>query len=153
MTTLTGHGLTADLPAGWSGEIYDRAPVSTGGATPFAVTPAPVLHAASFALPAVRGDFGGGAVELMRSADAFFALFEHERAAAGKALFAATMPTGLTARDFHPRSLQRPQANQVGCQRFFNRAGRAFCLYVVLGSPAATSLPLVNQLLGSVRID
>ena len=36
-----------------------------------------VLHAASFALPAERGDYGSGAVEVMGGSDVLVCLLEH----------------------------------------------------------------------------
>ena len=44
---------------------------------------------------------------------------------------------------------------QSGCQRFFSVAGRAFCLYVVLGSHARRTLltPRVNAVLASLRVE
>jgi hypothetical protein len=157
MTALTGHGLQADLPAGWSGELYGRPPIQEAGPRlrpPPVVAPA-VLHAASFVLPAQRGDFGGGAVELMGATDGFVVLFEYEPEAATKALFAARgVPGPLGPYDFGSHALQRRQGSQTGCQRFFNFQGRAFCLYVVLGSPAharATLAP-INALLRSVQV-
>jgi hypothetical protein len=36
--------------------------------------------------------------------------------------------------DFAPNALQRRLPGQLGVQRFFTSNGRAFCLYVVLGS-------------------
>jgi hypothetical protein len=44
---------------------------------------------------------------------------------------------------------------QAGAQFFFSDAGRAFCLYVVLGSYARRGalVPKVNAVLAGVRID
>jgi hypothetical protein len=158
VTRISRYGLSADLPTGWSGEVYTRPPsrrtMAPAGAAPAAVTP-PVMHAASFSLPPERGDFGGGAVELMAATDGFVALFEYDRASATKALFSAQgVPGPLGPYDFHAQALQRPRAVQVGCQRFFNAGGRAFCLYIVLGSDrhAPTILGHTNGLLRSLVI-
>jgi hypothetical protein len=44
------------------------------------------------------------------------------------------LPIPLVASDFHPDMMQRPLQGQAGAQKFFTMNGRAFCLYVVLGS-------------------
>jgi hypothetical protein len=126
--TLAAYGLNVELPGGWEGRVRRSTP------EPGAVTYA-VLHAASFGLPVERGDYGGGAVELMGPEDVFVCLFEHDPAAAGAALFARQgTPTQLPPDAFSPVALQRVLPGQCGVQRFFSASGRAFCLYVVLGS-------------------
>jgi hypothetical protein len=147
--TLAGFGLSARLPAGWEGRVYRRtvAPPETAH---------PVLHAATFALPPQRGDFGAGAVELMGPDDVFVALLEYHPDSASSALFAsAGLPIPLDVARFGPTSLQRVIAGQCGAQWFFTAAGRACCLYVVLGSWAGR-YPLVdraNQLVVSLAVE
>ena len=144
---LARHGVAVDLPQGWDGRIYRRAL----GAVP---TPA-ILHAANFALPANRGDYGSGAVERMQPGDVLVTLVEHDGSAAGTALFAHDgPPPPLTPRDFSPHMLQRTLAGQSGVQRFFTWNGRPFCLYVVLGSHAARPrlVPLVNAVTRSIAV-
>ncbi len=157
MTRISRYGVAAELPPGWSGEVYTRPPIRRAGDPTSAAAPStpPVLHAASFPLPSERGDFGGGAVELMAAADGFVALFEYDRSSASKALFSAQgVPGPLGPYDFNAQALQRPRAVQIGCQRFFNTQGRAFCLYVVLGSDryASAILGHTNGLLRSLTI-
>jgi hypothetical protein len=129
MPRLAAFGLAVDLPQGWEGRARKRDP------EPGATT-TPILHAASFPLPVDRGDYGGGAVELMGDDDVFVTLFEHDRAAAGSPLFSNSAPTSLDPDDFRPNALQRVLPGQSGLQVFFTHNGRAFCLYVVLGSHA-----------------
>ena len=130
MPRLAAFGMRMDLPPGWEGRVRKRTPEP--GATTHAI-----LHAASFALPVDRGDYGGGAVELMTQDDVFVTLFEHEPAHAHTALFAAQgIPQHLSPSDFSPVGLQRVLQGQSGLQRFFTEQDRAFCLYVVLGSHA-----------------
>jgi hypothetical protein len=93
-----------------------------------------VLHAASFSLPAERGDYGSGAVELMGGSDVLVCLLEHERAEAGSALFAREGIPRLDPSMFSPQSMQRAIAGMAGMQQFFQVAGRPFCLYVVVGA-------------------
>jgi hypothetical protein len=96
-----------------------------------------VLHAATIALPEVRGDFGGGVVERLDPGGIFIALVEYDREATSTPLFAATgLPKGLSGSQFHTNTLQRGVAGQSGAQWFCQVAGRAFCLYVVLGAHA-----------------
>lgn len=154
MKTVTGssravvaaHGLRVALPARWEARLYLRdtpdAAVPDAGAR--LVHPAayghpgesmnPVLHLANFALPPGRGDFGTGAVERMGPAHAFVSLLEFDAEEAGRPLFAAQGLPRPGVREFAPNALQRRLAGQLGVQRFFTEAGRAFCLYVVLGS-------------------
>lgn len=157
MVVLAAHDITVDLPPGWDGEIYQRPgegfipSLRTGGAG----IVSPVLHIANFALPAQRGDFGGRAVELMGHGAIFISLFEHDRAAARTALFSeAGVPWPLSARHFDPNRMQRPLPGQSGAQWFFTVAGRAFCLYVVLGSHARRGVLVreANQVLGTIDL-
>jgi hypothetical protein len=144
---VAGHGLSVVLPHRWEARLYLRdTPAAEVGVTrramfahPFAhghpgEMPNPVLHLANFALPPGRGDFGTGAVERMRAHHAFMSLFEYDRAEVGRSLFAAQGVPRLSLGDFAGNALQRHIAGQLGCQRFFTENGRAFCLYVVLGS-------------------
>lgn len=149
---VEGARIRLDLPAGWEGRI-DEGGLRLGGDG--AIRPT-LVHMANFPLPEGRGDFGGGATELMRSGDVFVALFEHDPEAVGTALFGAEgIPGPLVAGDFHPNALQRIIPGQSGMQRFFTHRGRAFCLYVVMGShlDRADSLPAVNRVLASLEID
>jgi len=130
MPALSAYGLALTLPAGWEGRLRRRTPEP--GAVAY-----PILHAASFALPLERGDYGGGAVELMGDDDVFVCVFEHAPEAAGRGLFARQgVPARLPADAFSPVALQRVLPGQAGLQQFFSVGGRAFCLYVVLGSHA-----------------
>ncbi len=161
MAALRGHDIGCTLPAGWDGRISvrgDGAPEAfaiEGTREVFTAVPHPVAHLANFALPEERGDFGSGAVELMGDRDVLIVLFEYEPAAAGAPLFKARgIPRSLRASQFDPTMLRRGIAGQVGFQTFFHQAGRAFCLYVVLGNAAASSrlVQLVNSVLATVEI-
>jgi hypothetical protein len=135
------------------------APPTTGPPTE-AVSPAggtvhPVVHVASFPLPAVRGDYGSGAVELMRTDDILVCLLEFDPEATATALFSPAGVPRLRLSAYSPTKMQRMIQGMCGAQAFFSEAGRAFGLYVVLGSFAgrAPLVPQVNELLASVRID
>ncbi len=174
MTRLSAHGLSAEVGGGWEGEIYLRPPETTapapsarsqgvGGAASAggsggAHAPAveyPVLQLANFTLPAQRGDFGGGAVELMGSHNLFVSLFAYGPESVGAAMFASTtLPWPVHPDTFGTNKLQRPLPGQAGAQWFFTAAGRPFCLYVVLGSyllRRATVRPL-NRVLHTITI-
>src|SRR5207244_10839136 len=83
MASLAALGLSITLPDGWDGRIYQRraATIETQATTH------PVLHAANFALPMERGDFGSGAVERMGPDHGLVVLLAHHRATASTALF------------------------------------------------------------------
>lgn len=149
MPRLAAFGMGMDLPPGWEGRVRKRTP------EPGASTHA-ILHAASFVLPVDRGDYGGGAVELMTADDVFLALFEHEPAHAGTPLFAARgIPQHLPPDEFSPVGLQRVLQGQSGLQKFFTEQDRAFCLYVVLGSHARRGVlvPRAEALVRTLTID
>lgn len=159
MTPLTAGGLSIALPKGWEGEIFNRAPTvdgrSLGGPAGDSEVARNVVHMANFALPAERGDFGSGAVELMNSGAVLVILFEHGPESVDTPLFARTGIPQLDPSEFHPQQMQRTLAGQSGRQIFFNAAGRAFCLYVVLGAHRQREVlvPLVNDVLASLDIE
>jgi hypothetical protein len=157
MATLRAHRLGVTPPQGWDAEIFTRA-TDPRVRTPFGVGEKvpPIAHVANFGLPPERGDFGGGAVELMESGAVFVALLEHDPSEADTALFRGKgVPWPLTADDFAPENLQRGIGGQTGCQRFFLVDGRPFCLYVVLGSHRQRGLLVrqVNDVLASLTFD
>lgn len=157
MSRLVAHGVSVDVPRGWDAEIRTLEGADRHD-TAVAPPPAPrvVLHAATVALPPVRADYGGDVVHLLGRGGILVVLLEFDRASATTALFAtAGPPRALRAVDFSPRQLQHRIGDQTGAQRFFYTAGRAFCLYVVLGSHRrrAFAVPEVNRLLATVTIE
>lgn len=162
MAELKAYGLAVQAPAGWDGEIYQRPGGLTrqGGASsatddPHAVEHHPIVHLCSRPLPAERGDFGGGVVAQLGPADVFIVVFEYGAEAVGTPLFAAAgVPWPLALEDFDATSLRMPLPGQLGCQRFFHVGGRAFMLYVVLGSSTLRRalVPAVNAALGGVTL-
>ncbi|HKC26433.1 MAG TPA: hypothetical protein VKB75_00340 [Jatrophihabitans sp.] len=129
--TVAAHGLRVALPPRWEARLFLRDGLGAGWD---GESVNPVLHLANFALPTGRGDFGSGAVELMGSRHAFVSLLEYDATEAGQPLFAARGMPRPALDEFAPNALQRRLPGQLGCQRFFTENGRAFCLYVVLGS-------------------
>jgi hypothetical protein len=162
MADLSGHGFAVRVPSGWEAEIYRRGPqvaafgvAAFGGTDPDALHYPPIVHLATIALPPDRGDFGGGALGAMSARDIFISLFEYERRDAANALFTHEGPPWpLTADDFDPSTLRVALPGQSGCQRFFRQHGRAFALYVVIGSHTLRRLlvPAVNDALASIDI-
>ena len=161
MPSLRSHGIRATVPAGWDARIYRRSD-EVQASTPAAAalhqggTTHAVFHAASFPLPEGRGDFGGGAVERMGPHDVLVALVEYHPDAAGTALFRAHgIPRALDPRAFSPTILQRLLPGQAGTQVFFQERGRAWCLYVVLGSFAARAglVSRVNEVLSALSVE
>ena len=149
MSVLSAEGITVTLPHGWEGAIGHESTLEDGSVRNV------IAHFATFPLPTRRGDFGGGAVDLMGATDAFIALFDYGRQSAGTALFAANgPPASIEAGHFDRSVLQKPMPSQSGVQRFFTASGRAMCLYIVVGShiDRAEVLPAINTFLASLII-
>lgn len=149
MSILSAAGIRVDLPSGWEGGIAESA-VLEDGAVRRSVT-----HVANFPLPTTRGDYGGGAVELMGWSDVLVVLLEFEPASTAQPLFRMEgMPRTLRGSDFSRDTLQRRIEGHGGSQHFFHESGRAFCLYVVLGSyiDREDLIPGVNDVLAGVTI-
>jgi hypothetical protein len=148
MTTMSAHGIVSSLPEGFEGRIFVRpAPPGT--------TTYPVAQFATFPIPDDAGDFGSGAVNLMRPDDVYATLFEYGPESVGTALFAQQgRPQDLRPRDFSTITLRRGIAGQSGTQWFFTEAGRPFSFYAVLGNHALRQVlvPRVNDLLRQLTI-
>lgn len=147
---LQGRGIRTDLPVGWEGQLDTGLQVLADGA----VRPT-VAHLANFPLPPGRGDFAGGAIQVMQPGDALIVLYEYGPESVGTALFSGTgIPRWVTAQDFDRDVLHTRMPGMSGVQRFFTEAGRAFCLYVVVGShiDRADVLSQINAVLASVEI-
>ncbi len=114
-----------------------------------------MIRCATFPLPADGDSFGADVVTSMTSTDVLVVLFEYEPEVAGAPPFtAAGVPNSLEPEQFSRESLQRAMHGQSGLQHFFTERGRAFCLYVVLGShiDRASLLPKVNRVLDTLEI-
>ena len=145
---VAAHRLAVDTPHGWDARIYRRSQTEAGEHA------FPIMHAANFALPSIRGDFGSGAVDRMRRDNVFVVLLEFDPPSAQTALFANRGVPRPRSDEFHPAQLQRVLPGQSGGQWFFNTGDRAFCLYVVLGSHhrRARLVPHVHNLLDRLTI-
>jgi hypothetical protein len=144
------HGLRVEAPPAWDVRIYRR---PTAGLPPEERT-YPIIHAATFPLPRTRGDYGSGAVEMMRPSDVLVVLLEQDEEATQTRLFERRGFPTVRPDDFSPYALQRTLRGQSGVQYFFQAAGRAFCLYVVLGSHARRRrlAGIANQLVTSMAV-
>jgi uncharacterized surface protein with fasciclin (FAS1) repeats len=163
VTDLSGDGITVTLPTGWEGRVFRRpapgevsATAADGPPAPEGATTNTVVHVATIPLPVGVGDFASGAVEKLGSDDALIVLFEYDPASASTPLFAAEgLPRVLSPADFSTSVLQRSIRGQAGAQMFFHDGGRAFCLYVVLGSfqNRVPMVDAVNQVLATFAIE
>lgn len=151
MARMTRGGVSVEVPQGWEGDISDGGfrLQDDGSRQPT------VMHLASFPMPAERGSFGAGAVDAMRADDIFLTLFEYGPESVGTPLFANQgVPRAVLAGDFDRDALQFGMPGQTGLQHFFTHNGRAFCLYIVLGShlDRADLVERVNAVLRSLEI-
>lgn len=151
MSLVEHAGISFDLPPGW--EV-----AATGGGfdlLPSGAREPTVIHIASFPLPGVGASFGADVVPQMRSSDVLLVLFEYGPEVAGTAPFTSVgVPRALQSREFDRGALQRAVPGQSGMQTFFTAGGRAFCLYVVLGShiDRVDLIPKVNGVLDTLEI-
>lgn len=149
MSVLQGAGIRVELPAGWDGGIAVPETLDDGAVR------RSVTHIASFPLPEQRGDYGGGAVNRMGWTDVLLVLLEFDPGSTAQPLFATRgLPRTLRSSDFSRDTLQRRIEGQGGAQFFFQERGRAFCLYVVLGSyvDRGDLVPVVNDVLAGIEI-
>ena len=162
MTDLSAHGISVTVPSGWEGRVFRRPAAGEVMATAADGPPAPpgeitnaVVHVSTIALPPDAGDFASGAVDRLGPDDALVVVFEYDAASVHQPLFTAVgIPRALSPDDFSPGMLQRTLPGQAGAQRFFQEAGRAFCLYVVLGSfvRRREMVGAVNEVLASLEV-
>ena len=156
MRRLVAHGVSVDVSAGWEAELSTQPdPATLDLSLESSAMPLVVLHAANFALPAERGDYGSGAVEIMDSGGIFAALVEFDRASATSRLFAREgVPTRLEPGDFALDQLHLSVPGQAGLQQFFHVGSRAFCLYAVIGSYSRRGLlvPELNRVLSGLSV-
>jgi hypothetical protein len=141
---LAAHGLTIELPPGWSGRVFSR---SQDVAT---------LHAGDFQLPLRDGEFGDRSTARMPAGGTFMALTEYrpgDGLEPGVGLFApARIPLPLDPARFSHNGLAHPRPGQVGMQHFFTSAGRPFCLYAVIAGARRRELPRLDHVLRSLLI-
>jgi hypothetical protein len=142
VSRFAAYGISLELPPGWEGRAFHHRDGE------------PTVHVASFPLPAADGEFGTAATAGMSAEGVFVALTEYRVGPHDleQGIFAASPPHAVDARLLSARTLLRPVGGQRGLQRFFSTAGRAFCLYVVVGARGGSHLAAVNQLLRSLHV-
>lgn len=146
--------LTVDLPPGFEGRVTTRDTDPADHSVSAASVGLGLVQVATFPLPVGVGDFGGGATPRMGFNDILVVFLEYGRESVGTPLFGRERRPTLSTADFDENQLQHNLGGQSGSQTFFVEGGRAWCLYVVLGSHLnrARAVPVVNQVVGSVRI-
>ncbi len=144
---LDAHGLTVELPRGWSGRVF-------GGPGDVAT-----LHAGDFQLPLDDGEFGDLSTGAMPEVATFLALTEYRPGAGlapGVGLFSPRrIPLPLDPVSFRASGLAHPRPGQVGTQHFFTTSGRPFCMYAVVAGPRPSrrgQLLALDGVLRSLRI-
>jgi uncharacterized surface protein with fasciclin (FAS1) repeats len=162
VTRVAAHGFAVEAPPGWEVRIFRRPAAGEVAASPADGPPAPrgetthpVVHCSTVPMPTDIGDFGSSGVDRLGPDDVFVVVFDYGPGSVGQPLFATKgMPRTLEPSDFDPNMLQRTVLGQAGYQAFFTEAGRACCLYVVLGSYANRRrvTPQVNALLAGLTI-
>ncbi|MGE0880810.1 MAG: hypothetical protein AB7L13_20530 [Acidimicrobiia bacterium] len=148
MTVVRGRGLEVAVPSGWDVRIYRREPVPPEQTFT-------IMHVANFGLPERVGDYGGGAVNVMKGSSIFLCLLEFDPLHVNDALFAYPGPPSTVPIDYYATTtLQHGLPGQVGAQLFFNAGERAWSLFVVLGNSSyrEISAPQVDQILQSLVI-
>ncbi len=147
--THSRYGLTVEgADPGWETRIARREPHEPDEVTH------PVLHACTRALPAERGDFGSGVIDLLGSDDVFVALIEFGSEVADQGLFAPQGRPALKPSQFSTNRMARSYPGVSAAQHFFSEGGRAFCLFVVLGahSRRMALVPRAERMVRSVKV-
>ena len=160
---IAAHGIRLAVPRGWDARIEQKrddpvlAPPAArldGEQIPRGGTVNPVVHLANYPLPSLRGDYGSGAVERMGGRGVFIALVEFDPEAAVTPAFARAGLPRIRLVDVHAEAQQQLVQGHCGAQWFFHTEGRAFSLFVVLGSwvMRRSLIATANTALGGVSI-
>jgi hypothetical protein len=151
MSRLTRSGVSVELPPGWEGTARG----GRGELAPDGSRERLTLQVASFPIPPEMATFGADAVATMRRDDVLVVLFEYGPESANTPLFAHQGIPTLEPSMFSRDALHRAVPGQSGMQHFFTRRGRAFCLYVVLGShiDRADLVPKANTIVRTLEFE
>ncbi len=145
---IASHGLTVQSATPVDARIFQRQAMD-------GETTHPVVQISTTSMPDSTGDYGSGAVDVLGPNDVFLTLVEFGAAEVASPLFATKgLPKTLNPNDFSRDALQRVQKGQSGMQFWFSEAGRAFCLYIVLGSHANRRrlMPKATAMVQSLQI-
>ena len=142
------YGLAVGAEHGWETRVFRREPQDVEEVTP------PVLHACTRPLPADRGDFGSGEIDLLGADDVFVSLIDFGTLVADQGLFERQGRPVLRPSQFATNRLARAYPGVSAAQHFFSEGGRAFCLFVVLGahSRRMATVPRAQAMVQSVRV-
>lgn len=142
------HGFDIELSAGWHVAARRQTPEFAEQSQNL------VVHASTVPLGRSEADFGSGVATRLGPDDLFCSFFEHDAASVGTALFAERGLPHPRPSDFVVGAQQQALPGQSGAQYFFTEAGRAWCLFVVLGghSRRQVGAQRVGALLKGVRI-
>jgi hypothetical protein len=148
LTMASRYGLTVEAERGWETRVFRREPGDVDEVTH------PVLHACTRPLPAARGDFGSGVIDLLGADDVFVSLIDYGTEVADQGLFARQGRPALRPSQFATNRLARSYPGVSAAQHFFSEGGRAFCLFVVLGahSRRMATVPRAQAMVRSVRV-
>ena len=133
-------GMSIELPRGWQVQATRQPPSVPGRKGNL------LVHFATVPLADDLGDFGSGVADTLGPDDVFVSLFEYDPEATAEPLFASVGRPRPRPSEFSPDTMHRPRPGMSGAQWFFTEAGRAFCLYVVLGGHS-------RRQAGAVRVD
>lgn len=139
-------GVRIELPAGWSGKIYNDQP-TTGSRAAF-------VHVANFALPPGDDDFGTKATARMRATSVLIVLLETPQSATRSGFHypRLTAPLSISRSDFLPLFQGVPPTHAFG-RRLFSVQGRRFMLWVQFGRRQPGSLiGETNAVLRTIQI-
>ena len=115
---LEHAGVVVDLPPGWEARARTQPPSEPGARGNL------LLHAATVPLPAQRGDFGSGVVELLGPDDVFVSLFEYDETGRREGAVRRDAACRCRARrTSRPPSCSAPQLGHSGAQWFFTVVG------------------------------
>lgn len=139
-------GVRVELPAGWSGKIYNDQPTAGSRAA--------FVHVANFALPPGDDDFGTKATSRMRATSVLIVLLETPKSDTKSGFHYArlTAPLSVSRSDFLPLFQGVPPTHAFA-RRLFSVQGRRFMLWVQFGrkEPGAL-LAETNAVLRTIQI-
>jgi hypothetical protein len=135
--SLTGHGISVELPDSWDGRITRSA---ESGAT---------LHAGSYSLPPYDGGWAGAAVRALPSGGSFLALIEQDPAFAGRGAYAPDrLPVSLDLSVFGPGVMPNPRPGCWGFQFPCTVSGRSWVLWIVVDRTMGSDVDRISALAG-----
>lgn len=148
---ISGHGIAADLPSGWSGRIYREmlAPPEVLG---------PVTHFGNFDIPMDAIGVATSMMDLVTSGRVACVCIEYipdDVIQPGVGIYAPQgFPPPFLLSDFDPRVMRAVRSGQAGVQRFFSVGQRPFMLHAVIaeGAGGVSAVEGLNSALKSFQL-